>query len=312
MGTTKRKENLEVKTPKSNTFKKSLRNGQYKSQKVSRITTNGYLNYLREFKKQFSGLSPQDMVHFGAMAWNKLAGEEKISFRNMYNKDEEKKLSKVLRITDKDSKAKKKIVKSSTACIFTKTKMDRIPSVVSIQSSPLLVQNKKKRPKTILITIPDKCGARDTCSFCPENIGPAHYRLECPRTKKHDLFPEDISEIQSDTFSVENAWFERESRLRRPKDECCKIEIKSGPFFKSKGKVCHSKNTHVNNLKSDKSTLGSANAYINFTKAFVKKNGNISSIQLMRSAAYHWCKLTPSERVKFENRTFMQYKPGNY
>lgn len=83
MGTTKRKENLEVKTPKSSTFKKSLRNGQYKSQKVSRITTNGYLNYLREFKKQFSGLSPQDMVHFGAMAWNKLAGEEKISFRNM-------------------------------------------------------------------------------------------------------------------------------------------------------------------------------------------------------------------------------------
>lgn len=83
MVTTKQRENLVLRTPKSSTFKKSLRNAHHKSQKISRITTNGYLNYLREFKKQFSGLSPQDMVHFGAIEWNKLSMEDKISYKNM-------------------------------------------------------------------------------------------------------------------------------------------------------------------------------------------------------------------------------------
>lgn len=53
----------------------------YKSQKVARITRNAYLNFLREYKKLFCGLSPRDMVRYGARQWNKLKPEEKECFR---------------------------------------------------------------------------------------------------------------------------------------------------------------------------------------------------------------------------------------
>ncbi|XP_043949332.2 protamine-like protein 99C isoform X2 [Drosophila biarmipes] len=56
---------------------------KYKIQKVARVTNNGYLNFLTEYKKRFWGLSPKDMVRFGARQWNQLTVKEKKAFKNM-------------------------------------------------------------------------------------------------------------------------------------------------------------------------------------------------------------------------------------
>ncbi|XP_050746390.1 protamine-like protein 99C [Drosophila biarmipes] len=56
---------------------------KYKFQKVARVTNNGYLNFLTEYKKRFCGVSPRDMVRFGARRWNQLTLQEKALFKNM-------------------------------------------------------------------------------------------------------------------------------------------------------------------------------------------------------------------------------------
>ncbi|KAH8367668.1 hypothetical protein KR084_001341 [Drosophila pseudotakahashii] len=55
----------------------------YKFQKVARLTRNGYLNFLRDYKKRFCGISPQDMVRYGARQWNKLSPDEMKIFKTM-------------------------------------------------------------------------------------------------------------------------------------------------------------------------------------------------------------------------------------
>nr|XP_036676509.1 protamine-like protein 99C isoform X1 [Drosophila suzukii]XP_036676510.1 protamine-like protein 99C isoform X2 [Drosophila suzukii] len=55
----------------------------YNFQKVARLTNNGYLNFLMEYKKTFCGVSANDMVRFGASQWNQLTLEEKDFFKNM-------------------------------------------------------------------------------------------------------------------------------------------------------------------------------------------------------------------------------------
>ncbi|EDX14910.1 protamine-like protein 99C isoform X2 [Drosophila simulans] len=54
----------------------------YKRQKVARITNNGYLNFMTEYKKRFYGLSPQDMVHYAAKQWTQLSSAEKEAFKS--------------------------------------------------------------------------------------------------------------------------------------------------------------------------------------------------------------------------------------
>jgi len=65
---------------------KALRKPIYNFQKVARITNNGYLNFLREYKKAFCGVSPRDMVRFGAIQWNQLTPQEKDIFKNMVSR----------------------------------------------------------------------------------------------------------------------------------------------------------------------------------------------------------------------------------
>ncbi|XP_070075378.1 protamine-like protein 99C [Drosophila takahashii] len=55
----------------------------YKYQKVARLTRNGYLNFLREYKRRFWGISPQNMVRFGARQWNQLNFDEMERFKTM-------------------------------------------------------------------------------------------------------------------------------------------------------------------------------------------------------------------------------------
>nr|XP_016924118.1 protamine-like protein 99C [Drosophila suzukii] len=55
----------------------------YKFQKAASITINGYLNFLNEYKKQFFGISPQNVIRFGAREWIKLSLQEKERFKNM-------------------------------------------------------------------------------------------------------------------------------------------------------------------------------------------------------------------------------------
>ncbi|XP_037727303.1 protamine-like protein 99C [Drosophila subpulchrella] len=54
-----------------------------KYQKVARISPTGYLNFLREYKRRFCGLSPQEMIRFGAIQWNKMPLNKKEHFKNM-------------------------------------------------------------------------------------------------------------------------------------------------------------------------------------------------------------------------------------
>ncbi|XP_070853768.1 protamine-like protein 99C [Drosophila suzukii] len=63
--------------------RKALQKPIYNFQNVGRITNNGYLNFLMEYKKTFCGVSPNDMVRFGAKQWNQLTLEEKELFKNM-------------------------------------------------------------------------------------------------------------------------------------------------------------------------------------------------------------------------------------
>nr|XP_036676969.1 uncharacterized protein LOC108005267 [Drosophila suzukii] len=52
-------------------------------QKEANITINGYLNFLNDCKKRFCGISPQDLIRFGAREWNNLPLQEKDRFKNM-------------------------------------------------------------------------------------------------------------------------------------------------------------------------------------------------------------------------------------
>ncbi|XP_017045475.1 uncharacterized protein LOC108091036 [Drosophila ficusphila] len=65
--------------------KEACANGDAK-RKTGPITTNGYLNFLRAFRKGKIGLTPQEMVQQGALAWRELSVEEKDRFRHMANK----------------------------------------------------------------------------------------------------------------------------------------------------------------------------------------------------------------------------------
>jgi len=58
----------------------------YKYQKVERISPNGYLNFLREYKRRFRELSPQEIIRFGARQWSKMPLNKKERFKkNMVN-----------------------------------------------------------------------------------------------------------------------------------------------------------------------------------------------------------------------------------
>ncbi|XP_037726133.1 protamine-like protein 99C isoform X2 [Drosophila subpulchrella] len=61
----------------------ALQNRVYNLQKVARVTNNGYLNFLREYKKAHCGVSPKDMVRFGARQWNQLTLDDKEFYKNM-------------------------------------------------------------------------------------------------------------------------------------------------------------------------------------------------------------------------------------
>ncbi|XP_016950761.2 protamine-like protein 99C [Drosophila biarmipes] len=55
----------------------------YKYQKKARASPNGFLNFLREYKRRCCGLPPRDIAHFGARQWNRLSLSEKQRFQNM-------------------------------------------------------------------------------------------------------------------------------------------------------------------------------------------------------------------------------------
>ncbi|XP_037726215.1 protamine-like protein 99C [Drosophila subpulchrella] len=61
----------------------ALQNRVYNFQKVARVTNNGYLNFLREYKKAHCGVSPKDMVRFGARQWNQLTPDDKDFYRKL-------------------------------------------------------------------------------------------------------------------------------------------------------------------------------------------------------------------------------------
>ncbi|XP_041449786.1 protamine-like protein 99C [Drosophila obscura] len=56
---------------------------KYAPQHVGRVTKNGYLNFLRDYKKKHCGLSPRQMVSKGAKAWNGLTCKQKDRYRKM-------------------------------------------------------------------------------------------------------------------------------------------------------------------------------------------------------------------------------------
>jgi len=58
----------------------------HKFQKEANITINGYLNFLDDYKKRFCGISPQNVIRFGAREWNNLPLQEKDRFKNMVSK----------------------------------------------------------------------------------------------------------------------------------------------------------------------------------------------------------------------------------
>ncbi|XP_023297758.2 protamine-like protein 99C [Lucilia cuprina] len=47
------------------------------------ITKNGYLNFLREYRKACCGMSPQETIIRGAQQWNKLSEKEKEKYNRM-------------------------------------------------------------------------------------------------------------------------------------------------------------------------------------------------------------------------------------
>ncbi|XP_011189239.1 protamine [Zeugodacus cucurbitae] len=47
------------------------------------ITSNGYLNFLREFRKKCCGMSAVETVRQGAKAWNRLSCKQKAKYRQM-------------------------------------------------------------------------------------------------------------------------------------------------------------------------------------------------------------------------------------
>lgn len=54
-----------------------------KCMRAGRVTNNGYLNFLREFRRKCCGMSPIETVRNGAKAWCKLSKREKCRYKNM-------------------------------------------------------------------------------------------------------------------------------------------------------------------------------------------------------------------------------------
>ncbi|KAH8353612.1 hypothetical protein KR084_012166 [Drosophila pseudotakahashii] len=54
-----------------------------KCSKPGPVTNNGYLNFVRSFRKKHCGLKPQELIIEAAKAWSKLSEEKKDRYRRM-------------------------------------------------------------------------------------------------------------------------------------------------------------------------------------------------------------------------------------
>ncbi|XP_037726134.1 protamine-like protein 99C [Drosophila subpulchrella] len=61
----------------------ALQTRVYNFKKVARVTNNGFLNFLRQYKKAHCGVSPKDMVRFGARQWNQLTLDDQDFYKNL-------------------------------------------------------------------------------------------------------------------------------------------------------------------------------------------------------------------------------------
>ncbi|XP_043862393.1 LOW QUALITY PROTEIN: protamine-like protein 99C [Drosophila santomea] len=176
----------------------------YKSQKVARITNNGYLNFLTEYKKRFCGISPQDMVRYAAKQWNQLSVAEKERFKNK-------------------------------------------PTVVL-------------RSPAQLVAFESKCEVADKTE------------QQCPS--------------QRQSPSARQRKSERSSSRSRTSYRSVKSRLRGKPSPQQ--------------TKRSLSHLGSAVAYIHFLRKFQRKNPNLATAELLKTATRLWCRLDESQRHAFE------------
>ncbi|XP_016985578.1 protamine-like protein 99C [Drosophila rhopaloa] len=256
----------------------------YKYQKVARILNNGYLNFLTEYKKRFCGLSPQDMVRFGAKQWNLLSLEEKQRFKNM-----------------KESVAVKKSSTTSAECQSEKewssntkeptTFIKRPPQAAEWQEIKESRCNMKEsvnshRSAESQSTEENCSDMEDTLTLKLSPLWATEWQSikECSAKHETEKLSQNLSPYAREREATRTSYGSKNCQSKR------KSPLKSQAKYKSPSKT-------PPNIESP---LGTAGAYIHFIRNFKRQNYDLSANDLLKRAVRLWCRLDSNQRQKFE------------
>ncbi|XP_017041617.1 protamine-like protein 99C [Drosophila ficusphila] len=248
----------------------------YKYQKIARISPNGYLNFLTEYKKRFYGISPQDMVRFAAKQWNQLSPEEKERFKNMkepvivIKRPSEAFTKKSKRESSDEEKSKSQCQTPSTSS----------SSPCSEDQSGVDTLFKRKLPKH------------------RERRSPNIRQKECLSTSTQE------SEDQSKRETPDRCSRKEQSQRSSPYSRERKSLRTSLKYTQSKVR-----NSQNQKRKRNSNTLGTACAYIHFLRNFRRKNSYLPANELLKRATRIWCRLDQNQRQQFE-RPLWKVKTG--
>lgn len=242
----------------------------YKCQKVARITTNGYLNFLRDFKKRCCGLAPRDMVRYGAQAWNKLSCCEKARFRNQG----------LLAVRRQLRRAKNKCASKKPRCGMTR----KFATKASNTSCGLPKKPKCKRPRS-----PCEVAKKSTCK---------KPRVPCRVVKKSTCKKRRpaCGPIKKPTCKNRRPICGANKMSQKKKRCSCSAKKKKPVCPQLKASECEI----IKKEECSKLGPNTANGYLKYLKEFRRQNWGLKPRDLLRKAAKNWCTLTVTQRYKYE------------
>ncbi|XP_017131051.1 protamine-like protein 99C [Drosophila elegans] len=298
----------------------------YKHQKEAHITNNGYLNFLMVYKKRFCGISPQDMVRFGAKQWNQLSLEEKDIFTNMKEsvavkksppgEDErqtKKKESAVIK--KRPSRSSERQWKMESSCNMNESvilnKMpDQADDGLSIRENPFDVR------EPVILTKGPLCPSgllsiKESSEKC--KMSPYARQRESKKASQsnRNCNPERKSSFkrQTDMQSIKNSFKEckmspyarqRQSAKTSQRSKKCAPKRKSPLKSQRKDRKSLSRNESCAESQQELNSLGSASAYIHFIRKYRRKNSELSAKDLLKKAVREWSRLDANQRQTFD------------
>ncbi|XP_052841530.1 protamine-like protein 99C [Drosophila gunungcola] len=292
----------------------------YKHQKEAPITNNGYLNFLMVYKKRFCGISPQDMVRFGARQWNQLSLDEKDLFTNMKESvavknsppgaDERQTKKKESAVFIKSpSRSSEWQWKRESSCnmnepVILNIRPDQADDGLSIRENPFDVR------EPVILTKRPLCPAdllliKESSEKC--KMSPYARQRELKRASQGNKHcnPDRKSSPERQTDSFKECKMspyarQRQSARTSQGSRKCATKRKRSPKSQGKDRKSLSSNESCAESKQDSNSLGSASAYIHFLRKFRRKNSELSAGDLLKKAVREWSRLDANQRQQFD------------